>query len=69
MDKRYIIFEVLIENEVDGVKKYNASSLSDYMNGKLQEECWEIADKFCKDSEIKLGGKWTLCGSNIITFK
>lgn len=68
MDDRYIIFEVLIECEIDGTKKYNATSLSDYMNGKSQEECWKIADKFCQDAEIKRGEKWTLCGYSVVDF-
>lgn len=67
MDNRYIIFEVLIENEIDGVTKYNATSLSDYMNGKTIEECTEIAKKFCRDMETKYGNKkWTICGQNLI---
>ena len=67
MDNRYIIFEVLIEYEIDGIKKYNATSLSDFMNGKSIEECTEIAEKFCRDMETKYNNrKWTLCGHNMI---
>jgi len=66
-DDRYIIFEVLIEYEIDGIKKYNATSLSDCMNGKSVEECTEIAEKFCRDMETKYNNKkWILCGHNMI---
>jgi len=76
-DNRYIIFEVLIEYEIDGIKKYNATSLSDYMNGKSIEECEKIAEEFCigaevrhtkicKESEEKCESKWSICGYHIV---
>lgn len=69
-DNRYIIFEVLIEYEIDGIKKYNATSLSDYMNEKSEEECRQIAEKFCRDMETKYSNrKWTICGHNIVSIK
>jgi hypothetical protein len=66
-DGRYIIFEVLIEYEVNGEKKYNATSLSDFMNGKSIEECEEIAKQFCRDMETKYNNrKWIVCGYNVV---
>jgi hypothetical protein len=76
-DNRYIIFEVLIEYDMDGVKEYNAISLSNYMYGKSVEEWLEDTKKYCKDAEIKhtaickktnekYNSKWTLCGHRII---
>jgi hypothetical protein len=67
MDSRYVIFEVLIEYEIEGKRKYNATSLSDFMNGKSIEECEKIAEQFCRDMETKYNNrKWTICGYNII---
>jgi hypothetical protein len=67
MDNRYIIFEVLIEYETEGETKYQATSLSDFMNEKSVEECEEIAENFCRDMETKYRNKkWTICGHNIV---
>jgi hypothetical protein len=67
-DTRYIIFSVLIEYEENSKKKYKASTISDYMQGQTEEECWRKAELFCKESGNKLNSKWTVCDSKIITF-
>jgi len=68
MDNKYIIFSVLIECEENGIKRYDSTTLSDYMNGQSEEQCWEQTRIFCEEAGKKFNAKWILCGSHIVTF-